>query len=85
MDHEALVCFQPEALYPKHVRASLSRNHIAPGFLLCPTPATTILDTGSDAGNFLGVGIYVQGLEVVVVSEMEAGWYRYISEWRFPC
>lgn len=55
---------------------------VAPGFRLCPTPAKTILDTGSDAGNFLGVGIYVQGQEVVLVSEMEAGWYRYISEWR---
>ncbi|MBV8858935.1 MAG: hypothetical protein JOZ02_18530 [Acidobacteria bacterium] len=55
---------------------------VAPGFRLCPTPATTILDTGSDAGNFLGVGIYVQGQEVVLVSEMEAGWYRYVSMWR---
>lgn len=55
---------------------------VAPGFRLCPTPATTILDTGSDAGNFLGVGIYVQGQEVVIVSEMEAGWYRYVSQWR---
>ena len=53
-----------------------------PGFRLCPQPAKTILDTGSDAGNFLGVGIYVEGQEVVLVSEMEAGWYRYISEWR---
>lgn len=55
---------------------------VAPGFRLCPTPAKTILDSGSDTGNFLGVGIYVQGQEVVLVSEMEAGWYRYISEWR---
>lgn len=55
---------------------------VAPGFRLCPTPATTILDTGSDAGNFNGVAIYVQGQEVVLVAEMEAGWYRYISEWR---
>ncbi len=55
---------------------------VAPGFRLCAAPATTILDTGSDAGNFGGVAIYVQGLEVVLVSEMEAGWYRYISEWR---
>jgi hypothetical protein len=57
-------------------------TNVAPGFRLCPTPAKTILDTGSDAGNFLGVGIYVQGQEVVLVSEMEAGWYRYVSEWR---
>ena len=55
---------------------------VAPGFRLCSTPAKTILDTGSDTGNFLGVAIYVQGLEVVLVSEMQAGWYRYISEWR---
>ena len=55
---------------------------VAPGFRLCNTPATTILDTGSDTGNDLGVAIYVQGQEVVLVSEMEAGWYRYISMWR---
>jgi len=55
---------------------------VAPGFRLCPAPATTILDSGSDAGNFGGVAIYVQGQEVVLVCEMEAGWYRYISEWR---
>jgi len=53
-----------------------------PGFRLCTSPATTILDTGTDAGNFRGVAIYVDGLEVVLVSEMSAGWYRYISMWR---
>jgi hypothetical protein len=55
---------------------------VAPGFRLCPTPARTILDAGDDSGNFPGVAIYVQGQEVVLVSEMEAGWYRYVSEWR---
>jgi Cu2+-containing amine oxidase len=55
---------------------------VAPGFRLCNAPATTILNTGNDAGNYLGVAIYVQGREVVLVSEMQAGWYRYISEWR---
>ncbi len=53
-----------------------------PGFRLCSSPARTIMDTGSDSGSFLGVGIYVDGPEVVLVSEMEAGWYRYVSEWR---
>jgi Copper amine oxidase, enzyme domain len=57
-------------------------SDVAPGFRLCPTPAKTILDSGSDTGNYLGVAIYVQGQEVVLVSEMEAGWYRYISLWR---
>lgn len=55
---------------------------VASGFRLCASPALTILDTGSDTGNFLGVGIYVVGNEVVLVSEMEAGWYRYVSQWR---
>jgi hypothetical protein len=59
-----------------------SGTQVAPGFLLCPAPAKTILDTGSDVGTFLGVAIYVQGQEVVLVSEMQAGWYRYVSEWR---
>ncbi|MEK4229732.1 copper amine oxidase [Solibacillus sp. FSL H8-0538] len=55
---------------------------IAPGFRMCSTPARTILDTGFDTGNFFGVAIYVDGDEIVLVSELEAGWYRYISEWR---
>lgn len=56
---------------------------VAPGIRMCSTPARTILDTGSDTGNFNGVAIYEDGDEIVLVSELEAGWYRYISEWRF--
>src|SRR5918997_1239262 len=56
---------------------------VAPGIRWCPTPARTILDPPeTDSGNFRGVAIYIQGQEVVVVSELEAGYYRYISEWR---
>jgi hypothetical protein len=55
---------------------------VIPGVRLCSSPALTILDSGTDAGNFRGVAIYVQGQDVVLVSEMSAGWYRYISEWR---
>jgi Cu2+-containing amine oxidase len=57
-------------------------TNVGSGFRLCSSPAKTILDTGSDTGNFVGVAIYVKGQEVVVVSEMEASWYRYVSEWR---
>lgn len=56
---------------------------VAPGFRFCPTPARTILDSGSDSGNFLGTAIYIEDGEVVLVAEMEAGWYRYVSQWRF--
>lgn len=64
------VCFQADG------------TDVTPGFRLCPAPAQTILDTGADGGNFRGVAIYVQGSEVVLVSVLSAGWYRYISEWR---
>jgi hypothetical protein len=58
-------------------------TNVAPGIRRSPTPAQTILESRTDTGNFLGVAIYRVGEETVVVSEMEAGWYRYISEWRF--
>jgi hypothetical protein len=45
--------------------------------------ATTALETGVDAGNFRGVAIYTQNNETVLVTELQAGWYRYIMEWRF--
>jgi hypothetical protein len=59
-----------------------SGTDVSPGFRLCPSPAQTLLDSGVDSGNFRGVAIYVQGQDVVLVSELTAGWYRYISEWR---
>jgi hypothetical protein len=57
----------------------------APGIRVLATGqvATTIVESGADAGNFNGVAIYRQGTETVMVSEMNAGWYRYIMEWRF--
>lgn len=45
--------------------------------------ATTSLDTGSDKGNFRGVAVYRQNNETILISEMQAGWYRYLMEWRF--
>ncbi len=57
---------------------------VAPGIRDCGTTvATTALENGTDTGDFRGVAIYRQGTEVVLVTELEAGWYRYICEWRF--
>ena len=53
------------------------------------TKATTVVESRNDSGNYNGVAIYQEdtgnpsGPEVVLVSEMNAGWYRYIMEWRF--
>lgn len=60
-----------------------------PGFAQIESPgiATTVVETGNDTGNFQGVAIYQQASggenELVLVTEMNAGWYRYIMEWRF--
>lgn len=53
-----------------------------PGIRVCSAPAQTIIEAGNDAGNFRGAAIYVDGTDVVIVSELAAGWYRYISQWR---
>lgn len=50
---------------------------------MCSSPPQTILESGNDVGNFRGVAIYDNREEVVVVSELEASWYRYISQWTF--
>jgi hypothetical protein len=57
----------------------------APGFriLAAGQTAKTSLDSGIDSGSFAGIAVYTQNNETILVSEMDAGWYRYISEWRF--
>lgn len=50
---------------------------------MCTGPPQTILESGNDVGDFRGVAIYDNKEEVVVVSELEASWYRYISRWTF--
>jgi len=58
-------------------------RHIRSGFRLAYTPAQTLMEDGTDSGNFRGVAIYREGMEVVLKSEIAAGWYRYMPEWRF--
>ncbi|HVF46745.1 MAG TPA: hypothetical protein VNA17_04195, partial [Pyrinomonadaceae bacterium] len=59
------------------------------GFAILPEGqvATTSVESRNDQGNFRGVAVYQQVIdgvnELVLVTEMEAGWYRYIMEWRF--
>jgi hypothetical protein len=56
---------------------------ITSGILKASSPPQTIFETGSDRGNYRGVAIYDSGTEVVLTTEVSAGWYRYKSEWRF--
>lgn len=55
---------------------------VAPGIRMCTDEPETVLDNGTDTGNFRGVAIYDRE-EVTLVSELNAGWYRYISKWIF--
>jgi len=60
-------------------------SDVAPGFRWCTSRPQTIIDSGSDAGNFNGVAIFEDTAKrsLLMVSEMTAGWYRYITEWTF--
>ena len=56
---------------------------VAPGIRNTITPAQTMLDNGTDVGNFAGVAYYTTADSLVLVTELQAGWYRYIHEWHF--
>lgn len=58
-------------------------SDLAPGIRLCTSPPQTILESGTDAGNFSGVAIWDDRENVQMVAEMQAGWYRYLMEWNF--
>ena len=52
------------------------------GIRICTDAPQTILDNATDSGNFKGVAIWDRE-DVTLVSELNAGWYRYISKWVF--
>lgn len=55
---------------------------VGPGWRVCTSPPATILESGTDAGNFQGVAFWYEDGELRIVSEVQAGWYRYMSDWR---
>ncbi|GII04877.1 hypothetical protein [Planobispora takensis] len=53
------------------------------GWRICDRAPRTILERpDNDAGNFQGVAFHDDGGQLRIVSEIAAGWYRYVSEWR---
>jgi subtilisin-like proprotein convertase family protein len=69
-------CFQAEGT---DVPASGS------GIRVASAPPSTLCESGtpgSDAGVFKGVAIYDQGDALWLMTETNAGWYRYVMEWR---
>jgi hypothetical protein len=56
---------------------------LASGHRQCAETPLTVYDDGVDAGQFYGVAYFLRGDQVVLASEMRAGWYRYVQEWSF--
>jgi subtilisin-like proprotein convertase family protein len=55
------------------------------GVRIANAPPSTLCESGipgSDAGNFKGVAIFDQGDALWIMTETNAGWYRYVMEWR---
>ncbi|WP_248963606.1 hypothetical protein [Sphaerisporangium perillae] len=63
---------------------AVGQDPVGWGWRVCDRPPQTILESGTDAGAFQGVAFYYDDDdgEVRIVSELEAGWYRYVSDWR---
>ena len=53
-----------------------------PGFRVCTAAPRTIAERRQGGGGFRGVALWLAGEELVVTSQLQAGWYRYVSEWR---
>lgn len=55
-----------------------------PGYRVCASAPRTIADRGEGGGGFRGVALFLdqEGGELVVLSQLQAGWQRYVSEWR---
>lgn len=53
------------------------------GILQAASKPTTIFESKVDRGNFRGVAYYIDGDDIVFVTELAAAWYRYVSEYRF--
>ena len=65
--------------HPYRARGEL----ISDGMMQATDRPSTIFESNDDDGDFRGVTVYSKQGVTYVLSEMEAGWYRYLSEWRF--
>lgn len=61
---------------------SAEGTDVAPGFRMCTSEPQTVIENQTDTGNFRGVALYDRE-EVLLMSELTAGWYRYVSMWIF--
>ena len=61
-----------------------ANNVIRPGYAEPTIPPRTVCDTpGADVGAFLGVAAEKLADRLVLTTQVQAGWYRYIYSWTF--
>lgn len=61
-----------------------ANNVVAPGYAEPTTPPGTVCDhVGSDAGSFTGVAAEKLSDRLILTTQLQAGWYRYIQKWTF--
>lgn len=53
------------------------------GILKTLVEPKTIFETRVDSGSYQGVAVFEDSSQLVLMSELSAGWYRYVSEFRF--
>ena len=59
-------------------------NIIRPGYAEPTTPPTTVCQNpGVDVGTFTGVAVQKLADRVILMTQIQAGWYRYIPAWTF--
>jgi len=53
------------------------------GIRVASSLPSTFCESSVDDGNFKGIAIYDEGDALWLIAETNAGWYRYVMEWRF--
>ncbi|HJQ96737.1 MAG TPA: hypothetical protein VJ826_00410, partial [Candidatus Polarisedimenticolaceae bacterium] len=53
------------------------------GIRVASSLPSTFCESSVDSGNFKGIAIYDEGDSLWLIAETNAGWYRYVMEWRF--
>lgn len=70
--------------WQNELRAFEANNVLQPGYAEPTTPPRTVMDhPGSDAGTFAGVAVEKRADRLVITTQMQAGWYRYVQTWTF--
>ncbi len=70
--------------WQNQLRAFEANNILQPGYAEPTRPPKTVCDhPGTDAGRFSGVAVEKKADQLILTTQMRAGWYRYTQKWIF--